>query len=396
VSDVISKLPVEGVYARQAELPLIVHVIHELGVGGLENGLVNLINEMPRDRYRHAIVCMTRYTEFRDRIQRDDVDIIAMGRGTVPLWRTYLDLARLFRRLAPAIVHSRNLSGLDALIPAIVAGVKVRVHGEHGRDVDDLDGHNPRYLRLRRLFRPFVKHYSVVSQDLRKYLGDTIAVPPDKVTQIYNGVDTTLFRPADSGADAARLGRLDDKIVFGAVGRLQPVKDQITLVKAFAEARRLNPEGMRSAHLVIVGDGPCRAAIEAEIARSGIGDYVSMLGERNDIAEVLRTFHVFVLPSLVEGISNTILEAMATGLPVLATRVGGNPELVIENETGQLVNPGDWQRMASWLVTFMSDARLRERQGLAARQRAEEMFSMNAMVHAYTALYDQLLGRMGK
>jgi sugar transferase (PEP-CTERM/EpsH1 system associated) len=366
-------------------------VIHALGVGGLENGLVNLINRMPAERYRHAIVCMTGYTDFHKRIERRDVEIVAMHRGSVPLWRTYIGLVSVFRRLAPAIVHSRNLSGLDALIPAWIAGVKVRIHGEHGRDADDLDGLNPRNLQLRRLFRPLVRQYCAVSQDLQRYIVQTVGVPAARITQIYNGVDTELFLPEFTQSQLEPASADESAMVVGTVGRLQPVKDHVTLIKAFAHAKQSSPGDMRGARLVIVGEGPCRDQIAAEIARHGIEPSVSMLGERQDVANVLRTFDVFALPSLVEGISNTILEAMASGLPVLATRAGGNPELVAENETGQLVSPGDWQTMATWLIEYARNAPLRRRQGRAARKLAGDRFSMTAMVQSYLELYDRLL-----
>ena len=140
--------------ASAPPVPTLVHVIHQLGMGGLENGLVNLLNRMPAERYRHVIVCMTSCGDFGDRIRNDAVAIHEMRRGEVPLALVYWRLFRLFRRLRPAIVHTRNLSGLDALLPAVLAGVPVRVHGEHGRDMDDLDGSNARHRRLKRLFRP--------------------------------------------------------------------------------------------------------------------------------------------------------------------------------------------------------------------------------------------------
>ena len=126
---------------------------------------------------------------------------------------------------------------------------------------------------------------------------------------------------------------------------------------------------MRRVRLVIIGDGPCRPAIEAKIRSGAVDDAVFLLGERSDIPDVLRALDLFVLPSLGEGISHTILEAMATGLPVLATRVGGNPDLVIENETGQLVNPGDCTAMARWIIAYASDDTLRCRHGTAGPAR---------------------------
>lgn len=373
--------------------PLVVHVIHALRVGGMENGVVNLINHMSPDRYRHAIVCMTDYSDFRLRLRRADVEVIAMNRDNVPLWRTYARLTRLLRRMRPAIVHSRNLSGLDALIPALLAGVRVRIHGEHGRDADDLDGLNPRNLRLRRLFRPLVRHYCVVSEDLRRYVVERVSVAPTKISQIYNGVDTAKFRPVSPDA-AGVLDREDaSEILIGTVGRLQGVKDQLTLVHAYYEARRSVPDRMANTRLVIVGDGPCRTEIVEAIARFGIQRNVSLLGERHDVPEILRALDLFVLPSLNEGISNTILEAMASGIPVLATRVGGNPELVLEDRTGRLVAPGDVTAMAASIVDYVGDETLRRSHGRAGRQRIEDKFSLQSMVNSYAELYDVLLAR---
>lgn len=375
------------------EVPLIIHVIHALSVGGLENGLVNLINTMPADRYRHAIVCMTDYTEFRRRIHREDVEVIAMKRGSAPIWRTYLALLRLFRAQRPAIVHSRNLSGLDALVPAWCAGVSVRVHSEHGRDANDLDGRNPKNLRLRKLFRPWITHYVTVSRDLERYLAEVVGVSPVRISQIYNGVDTERFCPAGEEDSLSTLIELRSAgtVLIGTVGRLQTVKDQVCLVDAFAQACRMAPDLMDRTRLLIVGDGPSRHEIVNAIERNGLGNRVIMAGERSDVPELMRALDLFVLPSLSEGISNTILEAMASGLPVLATRVGGNPELITEGETGQMVAAGDRQAMAQWLIAYARDAELRKRQGEAGRRRVERQFSIASMVRAYLGLYDALL-----
>ena len=372
--------------------PTLVHVIHQLGMGGLENGLVNLLNRMPAERYRHVIVCMTSCGDFGDRIRNDAVAIHEMRRGEVPLALVYWRLFRLFRRLRPTIVHTRNLSGLDALLPAVLAGVPVRVHGEHGRDMDDLDGSNARHRRLKRLFRPLVTRYTAVSRDLARYLESAIEVPAGRVHQIYNGVDTSLFRPraGDSPSEAMRSER---PFTIGTVGRLQPVKNQLLLLRAFAAAVSRAPRSMDTASLLIVGEGPMRPALESAIVEFSLHSRVHLAGARNDIPDALREMDVFVLPSLAEGISNTILEAMATGLPVVATRVGGNSELIEDERTGALVETGDWSALADRLIAYASDAALRARHGRAARARAEREFSLDAMVQSYTALYDSLLGR---
>jgi sugar transferase (PEP-CTERM/EpsH1 system associated) len=314
-----------------------------------------------------------------------------MHRGRTSLARTYWDLYRLFLRLKPSVVHSRNLSGLDALLPAACAGVGARVHGEHGRDMDDLDGTNPKYRRLKRLLRPLVTHYITVSVDLADYLKSAIGVPADRVCQIYNGVDTDLFCPAPI-RPPAMLSR-ESPFVVGSVGRLQPVKDQVSLVKAFAAAVASAPAAMRNARLVIVGDGPSRAAIEQAVAETSLHSQVDLLGARNDVPELLRAMSLFVLPSLAEGISNTILEAMATGLPVIATRVGGNADLVHDGVTGMLADAGDWHSMGRHIAAYASDPSRLASHGRAARARAEQEFSLDTMVENYAALYDRLTGQ---
>jgi sugar transferase (PEP-CTERM/EpsH1 system associated) len=369
--------------------PLIVHVIHELSMGGLENGLVNLINHMPAERYRHAIVCMTHDGGFRNRIRQPNVPVYALHRDECGLSRTYWGLYRLLQQLRPAIVHSRNLSGLDALVPAFCAGVPMRIHGEHGRDMDDLDGSNAKYRRIKKAFRPLVTRYTAVSMDLALYLHRGIGVPKSRISQIYNGVDTEVFRPAET-RDEAVPGK-GARFVVGTVGRLQPVKDHVSLVRAFAAALALCPEGMKEARLVIAGEGSERSAVESRIAESGLQQRVKLLGARDDIPDVLRDMELFVLPSLAEGISNTILEAMASGLPVLATRVGGNSELVEDGRAGSLVSAGDWRAMAEQIAAYADDRARLAAEGRAAREIALRRYSMQAMVEGYLALYDRLV-----
>jgi glycosyltransferase involved in cell wall biosynthesis len=199
------------------------------------------------------------------------------------------------------------------------------------------------------------------------------------VTQIYNGVDTDRFRPGpEREATRARLGLASDALVVGHVGRLVAVKDHPTLFRAFDEVRRRVPQAV----LVCVGDGP----LEAELrARAGPG--VRLVGHHADVADVLRAFDVFALPSRNEGISNTILEAMATGLPVVATAVGGNPELVTDGVTGALVPGGDVQALAAAVERYLTDSGRRRHHGLLARDTARERFGMEPMVRAYEAVW---------
>ncbi len=361
--------------------PLIAHVVHRLDVGGMENGLVNLINRLPADRYRHAIVSLTDATEFRNRISREDVPIVALGKRAGHDLGLYRRLFQAFRRLRPAIAHTRNLAAVEAVALATAALVPFRVHGEHGRDMQDPDGTRKKYRWLRRGLSPFVNRFIAVSRELESYLVSEVGVPQAKVVRITNGVDLERFHPAD--------GRGEGPVVIGSITRMQEVKDPLTLARAFL---LLLKRGV-SVRLVLVGDGALLGEVQRVVREADASRYVTFAGSREDVPELLRSFDVFALSSRVEGISNTILEAMATGLPVVATRVGGNEELVEDGVTGSLVPPRDPEALADALSRYVSDAKLRRAQGARARSRAEIEFGLDGMVARYLSVYDGLLAK---
>jgi len=376
-----------------ANTPLIVHVIHRFGVGGLENGVVNLINNIPADRYRHAILCLQGYTDFRKRLRRDDVDIYDMAKKDGHDFGLYVRLYKLFRQLRPEIVHTRNLSALESQLVAALSGVRGRIHGEHGRDINDLHGKNWKYNLLRKLIRPFVGHYIAVSRDLQDWLANTIGVQRDRVSQIYNGVDNIRFRSAQTPRAAFGPPGFygDDCIIIGSVGRMAEVKDYPNLVLAFISLLERAPTHRERLRLLIVGEGESRSKCIELLKQHGAGSLAWFPGERANIPELMAAMDIFVLPSLGEGISNTILEAMATGLPVIATKVGGNLELVHEGKTGFLVPPADPGAMAEAMLRYVSNPDLRHRHGLAARDIIDHQFSMEAMTQGYLSVYDRVL-----
>ncbi len=375
--------------------PLVAHVIHRLGVGGLENGLVNLVNRLPEERYRHAIVCLTDATDFRSRICRPGVTIHELHRREGQDPRLPFALFRLFRVLRPAIVHTRNLAAIESQIPAWLAGVPGRVHSEHGWDVFDPDGSSRKYQWLRRLHKPVVQRFVGLSEQLVGYLRDRVGVSPAKLLHICNGVDTQRFAPAAGGRTTIPGCPFagDGVMLIGTVGRMHGVKDQLTLVRAFLRLREQDPERAACARLVLVGEGPLRAEAAELLAAAGAAGAAWLPGERADIPAVLQGLDVFVLPSQAEGISNTILEAMATGLPVVATAVGGNTELVADGECGRLVPPSAPEAMATALAAYLSDRATLRAHGLAARRRAEIRYGIDTMVRSYQELYDGLLTR---
>ncbi len=373
--------------------PLIAHVIHHLTIGGLENGLVNLINRIPETRYRHAIICMSHYTDFRDRIENPNVEVFALHKRDGRDWAAKARLYRLIRRLQPAIIHSRGISGLDSMLPALLCGVKARIHGEHGRDIDDVDGNNRKAQWVRRIHRPLISHYIALSQDLESYLQNRIGIPGRKITQLYNGVDCRQFRPTTSGRLPLPESGFapDNAFVIGTVGRMAAVKDQVTLTKAFIQLAKLLPEHRARLRLALVGNGHLLGECDNLLTQAGLRDLAWLPGARDDVGDLMRCFDLFVLPSLVEGISNTILEAMATGLPVVATHVGGNPELIVEGVTGSLVPAADPVAMAEAMKQYVLNPGRASSHGNAGRLRVETRFSMDTMVNNYLQVYDGVL-----
>lgn len=367
----------------------VVHVVHHFGTGGMENGMVILFNHFPPGDFEHHVVCLQGHSGFVDRIRDGGAVFHDIGKKPGKDPAHYFRLWRLLRRLRPDVLHTRNLSALEAVFIGWLAGVPARIHGEHGRDVFDLDGSNARYNRLRRLVRPFVSRYLTVSRDLQRWLVEAIGADPARVTQIYNGVDKQRFRPRDGEArDVLPAAWPADAVVIGSVGRMVGVKDYPTLVRAFIEAAA-RPGGERL-RLVIVGDGGERAVCQALLDQAGVADRAWLPGERRDIPELMRAFDLFVLPSLGEGVSNTILEAMACGLPIVATAVGGTPELVEEGVNGRLFPPGDVQALAGHVADYAAHAALRDAHGSASRQKIEASFSIEAMVAAYRDAYFEL------
>jgi sugar transferase (PEP-CTERM/EpsH1 system associated) len=376
--------------------PLIAHVVYRFAVGGLENGVVNLINHMPHTKWRHVVVSLTDIDPgFAARIQRTDVQCFALhkppGQG---IWQ-YPKLFKLYRRLQPAVVHTRNLAALEAQVPAWGARVPVRLHGEHGRDVEDLHGQSVRHQWMRRTYKPFVQHYIALSRDLSAYLQDRVGVPGHRLTQIYNGVDQQRFNPAPQGRSQIEGSPFNDPRYWlaGTVGRMQTVKAQPHLAQAFVQVLQQHPVLRDRLRLVMVGEGPLRAECEAILRDQGLSACAWFSGERSDVPDVMRGLNCFVLPSVAEGISNTILEAMSSGLPVLATNVGGNADLVAEGRTGHLVPAADVHALAHSLAALALDPLQAASMGHEGRRKLEAQFSLGAMVAAYEGVYQSLLKR---
>jgi sugar transferase (PEP-CTERM/EpsH1 system associated) len=378
----------------------ILHVVHSLQVGGLENGLVNLLNRLDPERFKQTVCCLTSAGKFAERIRIPSVEIIELnmpaGQFRFPLVR----LAKMFHRLSPNIVHTRGWPTVDAVFAARCARVSHLVHGEHGREHSDIDGNNWKRNQVRRLVGHVVDRYVIVCDFFRLWLNEMCRVKSERIVYIPNGVDTEKFRPSDGGSALearpsdvrkrlrSQLGLPPNPVLVGTVGRLDPVKDFPTLMKGFRQIK----DSFSGAKLVIVGDGPVRSNLSRLGEELGLDSSLIWLGERNDIPELLRSFDIFVQTSIFEGMSNTILEAMASSLPIIATDTGGNPEVVSNGENGILVPVGGVTELSVALQKYLSDPVLRYKHGSNSRRRAIDCFDLSLMAARYAEMYENLAG----
>ncbi len=369
----------------------IVHIVYSFSIGGLENVIVQLINQLPADRFEHVLLSLTSISDFKDRITQAGVRFIELHKAPGHAIPLYPRIYRLLRELKPDVVHSCNLAALEVAPLAWAARVPRRVHAEHGWDAHDPHGANPKYRFLRKLYKPFVSHYVTVSQDLDDYLANAIGVPAQRHTLIANGVDTDAFAPPQGVMPAVPGCPFTPGThwLVGTVGRLQTVKNQPLLARAFVRLMQAHPEAADRLRLVIVGEGPLRGEVQDILAKAGVQHLAWLAGARNDVADILRSLDCFVLPSQAEGTSCTLQEAMACGLPVVATAVGGTPDLVEQGVTGWLVPSDDEAAMADALWRCYTDAELARSLGATARARALANYGLDGMVQRYEKLFSR-------
>lgn len=365
--------------------PLVVHLLHRFDTGGLENGVVNIINHLPA--FRHAVVAVTEITAFKDRVTAPGTQFHALNKPPGQGFWLYPRVYRLLRELRPAVVHTRNLGAMEFQLPAWAARVPLRVHSEHGWDVNDLGGVSRANQRLRRLYGPGVHRFVALSQAIETYLTGPVGFPAARVQRICNGVDTRRFTPSVLPPPEAWPFRRGEHLVIGAVGRMQAVKDPLNLVEAFVRLCALCPAQAPQLRLAMLGGGPLLEPARARLAQAGLAEQAWLPGDRTDVAALLPHVDIFALPSQAEGISNTLLEAMACGCAPVATAVGGNPELVDDGVNGLLVPSQDSVALACALARLVDEPRLRLRLAEASLARTRREFSLAGMVAAYGALY---------
>ena len=347
----------------------IVHVSLGTNLGGMEKLLVEFARLTDRHRYALTFVSLQHRGELADEIESHQCPVLSLDKPEGLRPAVVARLARKLRKIKPDVVHTHNTAGyVYGVASAAIAGVPRIIHTRHGQRFQS----SRRQTILFRGLSGLVDHVVSVSSDGRQLSIDE-GIAATKATTIWNGVDLQKF---DLCVDRP-IGRV------AVVARLVPEKDIASLIMAIDIMVRQNAD----VGLDVIGDGSERQTLEMLSQSLGIGDRIRFHGSRDDIPTALANTSVFVLPSITEGISLTLLEAMATGLPVVACRVGGNPEVVDDGKTGFLVAPGQPEDLADALLKLHHNPGLAKQFGSNGRAKVEAKFCARKMVAAYESLY---------
>jgi|SRR5215831_4285483 len=367
----------------------ILHVVSCLGMGGTEHGLLKVINGLGHERFEHRI-CVVRTLDKDFARRMTSVELYEVGSGNAGLQFPLLRLASIMKAYRPHVVHTRNFGALEGIPASRVAGVPVAIHSEHGYELETVAGLPLRRRVMCRALFGMADAVFTVTENLRAYHAAQSWTPEQRLRVIYNGVDLETFTPSRTTAEETRHRYCipADRIVIGSVGRLVPIKNQATLLRA---AEMLAENGC-PIHVVLVGDGKEAPALKKQAAESAaLQGRVTFAGTSDRVSDLLSAMDIFVLPSISEGMSNTILEAMATALPVVVSRTGGNPELVDEGRSGYLFRPTDPRSLAGALGRLVQSEELRRGFGESAREAVVARFSLSGMIQRYDNLYRELM-----
>ncbi|MEK7703135.1 MAG: glycosyltransferase [Nitrospirota bacterium] len=361
----------------------IMHLTFSLDVGGLENVVLNLSKKIDKNRYCQRVCSLTSRTAMAAEFEQCGIPVHRLNKrdGLDPFLPSRL--SRLLQEHQVHILHTHNPGPFFyGFLGAKLSETTKLVHTEHSS--------------LPRNYRLMSKIISFFSRGFEKIISDSHSVtehmivvqglPAEKIATIYNGIDTDLY--ATALRDEALLSEfgipMGSKII-GAVGRLESEKNHATLLSAFQKVSRIIP----NAYLVIVGDGTLRDQLTAQARSLHIDTHVVFLGSRRDVYRLLPLFDLFVLPSKSEGLPLAILEAMAAKIPIVATRVGGIPEIIRDQETGWLVPPEDSAAMGEGIVALLLDRKRANSFSEAAFKVVVSRFSIQAMVSQYEVIYEE-------
>lgn len=366
----------------------VLHAIETSGPGGAERTLISLVERLDRNRY-HPIICLLSEGWLNAQLKSRGFEtvIIPQKRGLHGGW--LIQLVKFIKRRHIDLMHTQEFAmNTYCSIASAIIGIPI---------VTTVQGKNYYADRWRRrLAYRFVSRQSrmvAVSQDIKRYLASQVGIQARRVATIWNGIDPAAFRGNNGGRAAVRnqLGLEERQPVIGTVGNLYPVKGHVYLLEAMA----LVVQERSDAVCLIAGRGQLEGRLRDTAAKLGIERNVRLLGFREDTPALLHAMDIFVLPSLSEGLSLALLEAMAASKPVIATEVGGNPEIVLDGGTGFLIPPRSAAALAEKILGLVKDPELAHHLGRSGQMRVEQEFSVTTMVQKYQDLYRRCWGHAG-
>jgi glycosyltransferase involved in cell wall biosynthesis len=367
----------------------VLYLSHAFHVGGAEEMVLNLVRRLP-ERFEPHVCCIHSAGPIGEEIQRTGVPFTVLG--LTPGIRRPFDVLRLREHLvrtAPTIVHTFLLTAsLYGRCAAILARVPIVI----GTEVNIYERKRRHHIAAERLLMAGTDHVVVSANSVRDFYIEQVQAPPERVSVIYNAVDWSQLDATATRAELlASLGVPPDAVVVTIIARLTEQKAHRVLFDALATT-----SGLEHTHLLVVGGGELAGELPRRAVEQHIASRVHFLGARRDLGNLVGATDVFVMPSLWEGLPLSMVLAMGAGLPVVATRVAGIPEVVRHNETGLLVEPGQSQPLGAALAALVADADLRRRLGSAARDYVRPRFGADKYVQSVVDLYDRLLAAEGR
>lgn len=370
-------------------LPTIAHVLHRMDRAGAEVLACDLSRKM-QSQYRFVFLCLDGEGALGKELKGEGFKVIELGRSPGMDWKVARRIRRIVRSHKIDLLHTHQYTPFFyAALSRYLGSTPAIVFTEHGRHYPD-ERHPKRVLANRWLLKPGDR-VTAVGRFVKQALIDNEGIAEARIEVIYNGIDPDTFSEPDPQARHKARALIEvgnEAPVVMQVARFHPVKDHGTAVRAFGRV----VEAIPGATLCLIGDGSQQPKIEALVKKLGIRENVRFMGVRSDVNELLPGADVFMLSSLSEGVSVTLLEAMATGLAIAATKVGGNGEVVDDGVTGLLSPRGDDELLAQNLITLLSDSDKRSAFGRAGRERVLDLFTQQRMHRQYAELYGRMLG----
>jgi L-malate glycosyltransferase len=388
MASAVSELPGAVLPVVQSGQQTICHLLHGLRVGGAEVLAAALARRLQDQQLRFVFICLDELGTLGEQLQVEGFPVHVLARRPGVDWRCMASLGALLRRERVNLVHAHQYT---PFFYSLAARLFVRRLGiiftEHGR-------HYPDYPRKKRIWinRMLLKRRDRVvgvGQSVRTALINNEGIPGERIAVIYNGINIRSFQSrADERQSLRReLGFSDQDFLILQVARLDYLKDHATAIRTMTRVVHNCP----TARLLLVGEGPELSKIQQQVREVGLEKHVLLLGLRTDIARLLAAADMFLLTSISEGIPVTLLEAMAAGLPLVSTRVGGVPEVITDGETGLLAAAGDDAKLAEHVLRLASQNETRLRFGKAGVKRAEDKFSEQEMHAGYLRVYQEML-----